>query len=65
MCVGGNLFPVQLQYSPEEKFKGLSYCSVAIKKCNSGTSLGVQWLRLCASTAGGMGSIPGPGAKIL
>ena len=24
-----------------------------------GTSLAVQWLRLCASTAGGMGSIPG------
>ena len=24
----------------------------------SGTSLAVQWLRLCASNAGGMGSIP-------
>ena len=30
-----------------------------------GTSLAVQWLRLCASTAGGMGSIPGQGPKIL
>ena len=30
-----------------------------------GTSLEVQWLRLCASTAGGMGSIPGQGPKIL
>ena len=29
------------------------------------TSLVVWWLRLCASTAGGVGSIPGPGAKIL
>ena len=29
-----------------------------------GASLAVQWLRLCASTAGGMGSIPGPGTKI-
>ena len=29
------------------------------------TSLVVLWLRLCASTAGGVGSIPGPGAKIL
>ena len=29
-----------------------------------GTSLAVQWLRLCASTAGGMGSIPGQGTKI-
>ena len=29
-----------------------------------GTSLAVQWLRLCASSAGGMGSIPGQGTKI-
>ena len=29
-----------------------------------GTSLAVQWLRLCASTVGGMGSIPGWGTKI-
>jgi len=29
-----------------------------------GTSLMVQWLRLCILTPGGMGSIPGPGAKI-
>ena len=28
------------------------------------TSLVVQWLRLQASTAGGMGSIPGQGTKI-
>ena len=30
-----------------------------------GTSLEVQWLRLHASIAGGMGSIPGGGTKIL
>ena len=30
----------------------------------SETSLVVQWLRLCASTAGGIGSIPGWGTKI-
>ena len=30
----------------------------------SGTSLVVQWLRLCASNAGGMDSIPGWGTKI-
>ena len=29
-----------------------------------GTSLAVQWLRLCASTAGGVGSFPRPGTKI-
>ena len=28
------------------------------------TSLAVQWLRLCASTVGGMGSIPSWGTKI-
>ena len=30
----------------------------------SGTSLAVQWLRLCTSNAGGGGSIPGQGTKI-
>ena len=29
-----------------------------------GTSLVVQWLRLCSSTSGGLGSIPGEGTKI-
>ena len=29
-----------------------------------GTSLAVQWLRLQASTEGGVGSIPGQGTKI-
>ena len=32
---------------------------------NLGTSLAVQWLRLHASTAGGMGLIPCRGNKIL
>ena len=30
----------------------------------SGTSLAVQWLSFCASTAGGVGSVPGWGTKI-
>ena len=30
-----------------------------------GNSLVVQWLGLCASTAGGTGLIPGQGTKIL
>ena len=34
------------------------------KKQSRGTSLGVQCLRLWASTAGGKGSIPGQGTKI-
>ena len=37
----------------------------AVKKNEVGTSLVVQWLRLCASTARGPGSIPGWGTKIL
>ena len=28
-----------------------------------GTSLVVQWLRLCAPSAGGLGSIPGQGTR--
>ena len=34
------------------------------KKKNAGISLAVQWLRLCTSIAGGMGSVPGQGTKI-
>ena len=36
-----------------------------LKRKRTGTSLVVQWLRLCTFTAGGMGSIPGWGTKIL
>ena len=32
---------------------------------NTGTSLAGQWLRYCTPNAGGMGSIPGQGIKIL
>ena len=38
--------------------------SLHIKKSQEGTSRVVQWLRLCASIAGGTGSIPGRGTKI-
>ena len=37
--------------------------SISQKTSGIGTSLVVQWLRLCASTAGGMGSIPGKGSS--
>ena len=36
----------------------------SIKKPDRGTSLVVQWLRICASIAAGMGLIPGREAKI-
>ena len=35
--------------------------NVQKKRLAPGTSLVVQWLELCASTAGGIGSIPGVG----
>ena len=35
-----------------------------IKRVTWGTSLAVQWLRLCAPNAGDMGSIPGRGTQI-
>ena len=35
-----------------------------IESLKNGTSLAVQWLRLGASTAGGVGLIPGRGTKI-
>ena len=34
-----------------------------VRKRPPGTSLVVQWLRLCAPNAGGLGSIPGQGAR--
>ena len=39
--------------------------SVLLNVLTFGTSLAVQWLKLCTSTAGGMGSIPGWETKIL
>ena len=36
-----------------------------LKDDRLGTSLAIQWLRLCDSTARGIGSIPGQGTKIL
>ena len=35
---------------------------IAFSFMGSGNSLAVQWLGLCASTAGGTGSIPGRGS---
>ena len=42
------------------------YSQLIFEKCikNTGNSLAVQWLGLCALTAAGQGSIPGWGTKI-
>ena len=42
----------------------ISLCLAQTLAPGEGTCLVVQWLRLCTSTAGGMGSIPGQGTKI-
>ena len=42
----------------------LLFTGLSKQKADS-TSLAVQWWRLCASDAGGMGLIPGQGTKIL
>ena len=43
---------------------GLVENVIFLQKRKLGTSLVVQWLRLCASTAGGAGLIPGQGSRI-
>ena len=41
-----------------------SWADAEFPNSNRGTSLAVQWLRLCTSTAGDAGLIPGQGTKI-
>ena len=40
------------------------WVGIELRNQQAGISQVVQWLRLRASTAGGTGSIPGPGTKI-
>ena len=40
------------------------FTSLVYQEAKTGTPLAVHWLRLHASTAGGVGSIPGQGTKI-
>ena len=54
-----------LYFHLDLRFFEASFTITTNIKINYGTSLVVQWLRLRASTAGGMGSIPGQGTKIL
>ena len=42
----------------------LKKCKQQLKLLGKGTSLAVHWLRFCASTVMGMGSIPGWVTKI-
>ena len=48
---------------------GVQWILLVISRCvtnySSGTPLAVQWLRLCTSTSGGTGSVPGCGTRIL
>ena len=47
-----------------ESFSKPERKSNKVRMTTLGTSLAVQWLKLCISTAGGTGSIPGQGTKI-
>ena len=62
------LFPVKEEARPPfvRGLQGLEKAGTPspFQRYHCGTSLVVQWFRLCTSTAGGAGSIPGPGTKI-
>ena len=50
-------------WKSEKKFLIFLFC--LFKKLDRRTSLFVPWFRLCASTAGDTGSLPGQGTRIL
>ena len=60
-CTAGKFFTVWATKEVHEYAAALSYS----RKDTMGTSLEVQWLRLCAPNGGGTGSIPGRRTKIL
>ena len=71
MCANGNICKLWvngLRYVGAPRavhdHRTVSYKLQQRKLKNQGTSLAVQWLRFCASTAGGVDSIPGQGTKI-
>ena len=50
---------------PNKRFEAHCFRENQIKNVIFGTSLAIQWFRLCASIAGGADSVPGGGIKIL
>ena len=58
LCTG-----LPLYWSPSIKFPHCCFYKLS-KNLKTGTSLVIQWLRLHASTAGGMASVPGWRTKI-
>ena len=48
----------------EHRFMNQNMSWMGSQKPPQGTSLVIQWLKLCTSNAGGTGLIPGRGAKI-
>ena len=57
----GDIF--SLSALPSSSFTFKIYVNVHYIMIRSGTSLMVQWLRLCAPNAGGLGLIPGQGTR--
>ena len=67
------LLTLKKKRKKKRKEKGGRDVCVCMRKANGnsflkphlGTSLVVQWLKLCSSTAGDLGSIPSRGTRIL
>ena len=51
-------------YTTEKKLEKILMVKNFLSNNNKGISLVVQWLRLCASNAGGESLIPGQGTKV-
>ena len=56
------LYPARLSFRIEGDKDLLRQAKT--ERVHQGTYLAVQWLRVCAPSAGGMASIPGQGTKI-
>ena len=55
--------PATYSYLTDEETKDQRSKIICLKLSYSGTSLVVQWVRLHAPNAGGLGSIPGQGTR--
>ena len=56
---------VAIEGPPGSVSETLRHGTPRLHRVQSGTSLVVQWLGLCSSAAGGMGSVPVWGSRIL
>ena len=57
------LYPRTENLQSSQQIRGTICRSYSVKNCAGGTSLVVQWLRLCTPNSGGLGLIPDLGAR--